>query len=78
MEDKILQILDNVRYWDSCPDDYKETIRQFLADKKQSLQFLQSRVIESVCDNCEPVSGYYLGMTCPKCLQAFRSIKTVL
>ena len=45
MEDKILQILDNVRYWDSCPDDYKETIGQFLADKEQSLQLLQSRVV---------------------------------
>jgi hypothetical protein len=34
-----------------------------------------SDVIESVCDNCEPVSGFYLGTTCPKCNKPFRSVK---
>lgn len=34
-----------------------------------------SDVTESVCDNCEPVSGFYLGTTCPKCNKPFRSIK---
>lgn len=29
---------------------------------------------ESVCDNCKPVSGFYLGMTCPKCGKPFRSV----
>lgn len=38
-------------------------------------QFLQP----AVCDNCEPVSEFYLGMTCPKCNRPFRSVKqTVL
>lgn len=27
---KILEILDNIRYWDSCPDDYKVIIEDFL------------------------------------------------
>jgi hypothetical protein len=37
----------------------------------------QSRpeVIGSVCDNCTPVTGFYLGITCPKCNRPFRSIK---
>jgi len=34
-----------------------------------------SDVIKSVCDNCEPVSGFYLGTTCPKCNRSFRSVK---
>ena len=34
-----------------------------------------SDVTESVCDNCEPVSGFYLGTTCPKCNRPFRSVK---
>lgn len=33
-----------------------------------------SDVTESVCDNCEPVSGFYLGITCPKCNRPFRSV----
>ena len=32
-------------------------------------------VTESVCDNCEPVSGFYLGTTCQKCNRPFRSVK---
>ena len=34
-----------------------------------------SDVTESVCDNCEPVSGFYLGTTCQKCNRPFRSVK---
>ena len=30
MTDRILKILDNVRYWDTCPDDYKKDIETFL------------------------------------------------
>jgi hypothetical protein len=30
MTKRILQILDNVRYWDTCPDDYKKEIEEFL------------------------------------------------
>ena len=26
------------------------------------------------CDNCLEVKGFYLGMTCPKCLRPFRNI----
>ena len=32
-------------------------------------------VEELVCDNCESVSGFYLGTTCPKCNRPFRSVK---
>ena len=34
-----------------------------------------SDVTESVCDNCEPVSGLYFGTTCQKCNRPFRSVK---
>lgn len=30
MTKRILEILDNVRYWDTCPDDYKKDIEDFL------------------------------------------------
>lgn len=30
MNEKIISILDNVRYWDTCPDEYKKEIEQFL------------------------------------------------
>lgn len=30
MTKRMLQILDNVRYWDTCPDDYKRDIESFL------------------------------------------------
>lgn len=32
-------------------------------------------ITEHVCDNCEPISGFYLGTTCPKCGKSFRSEK---
>jgi len=28
------------------------------------------------CDMCEPVSGFYLGTTCPKCYRPFRAVKS--
>lgn len=31
-------------------------------------------ITKSVCDNCEPVSGLYLGITCPKCNRPFRKL----
>ena len=34
-----------------------------------------SDVTESVCENCKPVTGFYLGMTCPKCSRPFRDVK---
>ena len=37
MTDRILQILDNVRYWDTCPNDYKKDIEAFLDTHKQAL-----------------------------------------
>lgn len=41
----------------------------------QALQLLQSRVIESVCDDCKNVTGFYLGTTCSKCNRPFRDVK---
>lgn len=37
MTKRILEILDNVRYWDTCPDDYKKEIETFLENQKQTL-----------------------------------------
>jgi len=38
MEKRILEILDNVRYWETCPDDYKKDIETFLDEQKQALR----------------------------------------
>jgi len=38
MTERILKILDNVRYWDTCPDDYKKDIEDFLQAHSQALR----------------------------------------
>ena len=38
MDKRILQILDNVRYWDTCPDDYKKDIETFLNAQSTDLR----------------------------------------
>lgn len=38
MTDRILQILDNVRYWDTCPEAYKKEIETFLEAQNQALR----------------------------------------
>jgi hypothetical protein len=38
MTEIILKILDNVRYWDTCPDDYKKDIEDFLQAHSQALR----------------------------------------
>ena len=37
MKKRILEILDNVRYWDTCPNDYKKDINDFLESQNQEL-----------------------------------------
>jgi hypothetical protein len=37
MNRRILQILDNVRYWETCPDDYKKDIESFFKENSQAL-----------------------------------------
>lgn len=34
-----------------------------------------SNINKTDCKYCKPVSGFYLGMTCPKCNKPFRMIK---
>ena len=56
MTEKILKILDNVRYWETCPDDYKDTIEQFLASKSQSIQLMRTDAVgqsEQSCDEAK-------------------------
>lgn len=38
MTERILEILDNVKYWDTCPEDYKKDIETFLDAQKQALR----------------------------------------
>ena len=33
----MLEILDNVRFWDTCPDDYKKDIKVFLDKEVKAL-----------------------------------------
>lgn len=39
---------------------------------------VKTDVITSVCDNCQDVTGFYLGMTCPKCKRPFRAVTWIL
>jgi hypothetical protein len=50
MTEKILKILDNVRYWETCPDDYKAAIEQFLANNSQSIQLIRTAVSGGLFD----------------------------
>lgn len=34
--DEIINILDNIRYWDTCPNDYMSIIEQFLEQFKKN------------------------------------------
>lgn len=34
--ERILTILDNVRYWENCPEDYKKDINAFLEENTKS------------------------------------------
>ena len=47
MEKEILEILDNVRYWETCPDNYKETIERYLTEQNKALQLQQTGVMRS-------------------------------
>jgi hypothetical protein len=38
MTKRILEILDNVRYWDTCPDEYKKDIETFLEAQNKALR----------------------------------------
>ncbi len=38
MTERILKILDNVRYWDTCPEDYKKDIETFLKSHNEALR----------------------------------------
>jgi hypothetical protein len=54
MTDKILQILDNVRYWETYPDDYKKYIQTFLETQNQVLhiQDVIGRSEQLPCKKC--------------------------
>jgi hypothetical protein len=78
-----VETIKDLAYWkNNCEENYLTTpisVLRYIAELEKSIQLMKTEVIESVCDYCEPVSGYYLGMTCPKCMQGFRSVKqTVL
>ena len=53
MTDRILKILDNVRYWETCPEDYKNDIETFLEAQSQALRIhdVVGRSEQLVCDS---------------------------
>lgn len=81
MKDKIIKILESYiveNIGETSPKIDIENIKA-ITDEILSLQLLQPDVITSVCDNCQDVTGFNLGMTCPKCKRPFREVKqTVL
>jgi hypothetical protein len=50
MTEKILKILDNIRYWETCPADYRDTIGQFLAEYANSIQLMRTAVSGGLFD----------------------------
>lgn len=54
MTDRILQILDNVRYWETCPEDYKKDIETFLEAQNQALRIhdVVGRSEQFKCHSC--------------------------
>ena len=53
MTDRILKILDNVRYWETCPEDYKKDIETFLEAQSQALH------IHDVSSRRELLKAFY-------------------
>lgn len=43
MTQRILEILDNVRYWETCPNNYKQDIETFLNSQNEQLPLLGVR-----------------------------------
>jgi len=43
MTDRILKILDNVRYWETCPEDYKNDIETFLEAQSRLIKSLKNQ-----------------------------------
>lgn len=59
MTNRILQILDNVRYWDTCPDDYKKDIETFLETQNQALTVPNvTRISEQLLCCCDNPDGF--------------------
>jgi hypothetical protein len=40
MNKEIKEILENVMYWDTCPDDYKSKIKNYLETQQQNESFV--------------------------------------
>jgi hypothetical protein len=53
MTKRILEILDNVRYWDTCPDEYKKDIETFLETQNQALRIHDVGRSEQLCGNLD-------------------------
>ena len=55
--------------------------KQDLIKAIEALSHVETQTVDETqlkCENCEPANGFYLGMTCPKCSQPFRSIKPII
>tara|TARA_R110001632_G_scaffold199654_1_gene322183 strand:- start:11 stop:238 length:228 start_codon:yes stop_codon:yes gene_type:complete len=67
-KDEIIDILENLPYWDTCPQDYKDRIPELL----KALSKVNNGVLDDVikCDNCGEEILYdkeYKSSFCAKC-----------
>ena len=68
MENRILEILHNLRYWENCPDDYKKDIETFLnqdANKQLILRGDVSNIRKQLIDfeRWRRVQGFFANAT---------------
>jgi hypothetical protein len=56
-------------------DDYVFWLEEQLVKNIEVIPCCESDSEQLVCDNCYDTDGFYLGTTCPKCKQPFRSVK---
>ena len=54
--------------------DYKNRRTDAFLEEIKRLEAVYKKTEQ--CDNCSPAIGYYLGTTCPKCSQPFRSVRS--
>ena len=69
MDKEIREILDNVTYWETCPDDYKEKIKNYLSSENENNNkdtFL-NLVSKDKTDTIENVKKRIIKQACDKC-----------
>lgn len=77
--DELLQILqeetDEFTEQSRLRDDVLDALEKVQEKAINYTHCCESDSEQLVCDKCYDTDGFYLGTTCPKCKQPFRSVK---